>query len=316
MTPPPAAAETAASTAIAPARLAAAAGRYAALGWLVLPLHTPTPNRRCSCARLACDAPGKHPRTRGGLSEATTDPAVRASWWRRWPTANVGVATGARSGLVVVDVDGPAGTTSLAALEAAHGPLPATRQQITARGRHLLFAHPGGRIPNSAGKLGEGLDVRGDGGFIVAAPSLHASGSRYTWAANGQPAEVAALAGWLTALLRPPPATHPSVPAAQAGRAPAVGGKYAASAVAAELRRVAGARKGSRNATLRDAAISLGTLVGAGALDRDDVAGQLHAAAAQAGLGDHEVIATIQAGLAYGQARPRDLTSVGRRSRR
>lgn len=185
------------------ARLAAAAGRYAALGWPVLPLHTPTADGGCSCTRAACDAPGKHPRTRAGLSDAATDPATVASWWRRWPTANVGVATGARCGLVVVDVDGPAGAASLTALQADHGPVPATRQQMTARGRHLLFAHPGGRLPNSAGKLGEGLDVRGDGGFIVAAPSVHVTGHRYTWSGQPDHREVAPLPGWLHQLLQP-----------------------------------------------------------------------------------------------------------------
>lgn len=85
------------------------------------------------------------------------------------------------------------------------------------------------------------------------------------------------------------------------------GGGYATAAVAAELQRVAAAAEGSRNSTLRDAAISLGTLVGAGVLQADDVAAQLAVAAAQAGLPAHEAAATVRSGLAYGQARPRTL---------
>ncbi len=88
---------------------------------------------------------------------------------RRYPNANVAIATGAISGLVVIDIDGPDGEASLATLP----PMPETRIVQTGRGRHLYFAHPGGAVPNSAGKLGKGIDVRGDSGYVVAPPSRH-----------------------------------------------------------------------------------------------------------------------------------------------
>src|SRR5262249_31309904 len=147
---------------------------YAERGWMVFPLHT-VGGQACSCGSGDCSNPGKHPRTRYGVKDATTDPEQIRIWWSSWPDANVGIATGAGSGLVVLDLDAKAeGEASLAALEAVHDLLPPTVTASTGGGgRHLLFAHPGVELRNSAGKLGAGLDVRGDGGYVVASPSRH-----------------------------------------------------------------------------------------------------------------------------------------------
>lgn len=100
-----------------------------------------------------------------GLKDATTDAAVIEAWWDDTPTANVGIATGSRSGLVVVDLDPGADADRL--------DLPATRRVKTPRGGfHLYYAHPGEQVRNSAGKLAEHVDVRGDGGYVVAPPSV------------------------------------------------------------------------------------------------------------------------------------------------
>lgn len=129
-----------------------------------------------------------------------------AGWFRQRPGANVGVVTGAQSGLVVLDVDERhGGASSLAALEAAHGPLPPTIEALTGGGgRHLYFLHPGGEVHNRAG-LAPGIDVRGDGGCVVAPPSLHPSGARYVWAAGCSPDEMrpAPLPHWLARVVRP-----------------------------------------------------------------------------------------------------------------
>ena len=171
---------------------------YARQGWPVLPLHSIRAGR-CSCGRDCGRAAGKHPRTPHGSSDASVDEAVIRAWWARWPAANLGVATGSVSGLLVLDVD-PAhgGDESLEALVARHGsPARAPMSLTGGGGRHLLFAHPGFLVPSRCGAPGPGLDVRGDGGYIVAPPSRHRSGRLYEWEASSHPDEVP---------LSPPPA--------------------------------------------------------------------------------------------------------------
>ncbi len=182
---------------------------YAARGWAVLPVHTPLAQGGCSCQQDCGSSAGKHPRTRHGLKEASRSPDQVWRWWRRWPDANVGVCTGRASGLVVLDVDvRHRGEASLETLEATYDRLPPTLTAYSGGGgRHLYFQHPGGHIPNGT-QLGglSGLDVRGDGGYIVAPPSLHQSGQSYRWKEPLHP--LAALPGWLCELLAPP--EHPA----------------------------------------------------------------------------------------------------------
>jgi hypothetical protein len=112
-------------------------------------------------------------------------------WYRRWPDANVGIVTGQASGLVVVDVDARhGGHDSLAQLERVHGPLPPTIEAITGGGgRHLYYAHPGGMHPNRVA-MHPGIDLRGDGGCVVAPPSVHPSGRVYAWAEGRAPGDL------------------------------------------------------------------------------------------------------------------------------
>jgi putative DNA primase/helicase len=174
-------------------------------GWLVIPLHHPRGAHGCSCGAASCGSAGKHPATLHGLKDASRDVTALERWFRQGEL-NVGVVTGSGSGLVVLDVDaGHDGEASLEALEARHGAIPATPEVLTGAGRHLYFAHPGGVLGNSAGKLGPGLDVRGDGGYVVAPPSLHRSGRRYAWE-HSSPTVLAPLPGWLLGLLRAPAA--------------------------------------------------------------------------------------------------------------
>lgn len=181
-----------------------AALSYAERGWPVIPLHTPE-GGGCSCRRDDCGSIGKHPRTLKGLRDATLDPAKIREWWRMWPTANVAIATGAPSGLVVIDIDPRhGGFESMAELE-AHGSIPSSVEAITGGGgRHILLAHPGGYVRgDNRGRLGAGVDVKADGGYIAVAPSIHASGRRYEWEASSEPDEVelAPTPPWLLALL-------------------------------------------------------------------------------------------------------------------
>ena len=225
----------------------AAALKYAEkLEWPVVPLHTPQPDGTCSCRKAECverNGVGKHPRTMNGLDDATTDPEQIRKWWGLWPDANIGVPTGADgSGLIVVDVDGPAGEEALT----RYGPIPPTPTVLTGKGRHIYFAHPGdGReIRNSGGrgqrKLGDLLDSRGDGGYVVVPPSLHASGRRYRWdRENGQtPGE-----------MRPQRLPEPILARlmAEDGGAPALDGEPQR---AAEIPTLDEFKKGGRNETL------------------------------------------------------------------
>lgn len=157
-----------------------------------------------------CEPAGKRPLVRRGLHDATTEHAAIERWWARWPEANIGLRTGAVSGLIVLDVDGDEGHESLRELEREHGELPRTASVVTPRGgAHYYLSHPGGNVPNSAGMLGPGLDVRGDGGYVVAPPSLGPQGRRY------EPDERAPLAPtplWLLKRLRRPENARSAVP--------------------------------------------------------------------------------------------------------
>jgi putative DNA primase/helicase len=124
----------------------------------------------------------KGPRLKNWPSRATTDPKVIRGWYAKDPRSNLAIATG--RGFFALDIDHKSGGfESLAALEAEHGPLPPTVTAITGGGgRHYLYRYDVERftVCNST-KVRPGIDTRGDGGCIVAAPSLHPSGRRYEW---------------------------------------------------------------------------------------------------------------------------------------
>ena len=161
---------------------------YAEKGWSVVPLN------------------GKIPILNDWPTRASTDPDQIQAWWGQTPTANVGIATGARSNLLVLDVDpDKGGDESLHALESRYGPLPETIEVVTGNGgRHLYFQYPGYPIASSAGKLGPGLDIRADGGQVVAPPSIHpVTGRSYEWEGAHHPDDIspAPVPHWLLRLL-------------------------------------------------------------------------------------------------------------------
>ena len=156
---------------------------YAGRGWPVLPLHHPTATG-CSCLNPECNAIGKHPRLRNGLDSASTDEKTIRDWWTRWPDANVGILTGPESGLLVVDLDNKGdtrGEDNFAVVVAECGGMGPTLTASTGKGKHLFFAHPGLEIKNSVSGIAKGVDVRAARAYVVAAPSLHPSGTRYAW---------------------------------------------------------------------------------------------------------------------------------------
>lgn len=176
---------------------------YAEHGWPVVPLHS-IEDGACTCKRSGCSSPGKHPRTRHGLKDANRNHIQISGWWQTWPDANIGIKTGKHAGIVVLDIDPRhGGDESLAELIRQHGELPDTVEaQTGGGGRHLIFAHPGDEVPNRA-NIRPGIDVRGDGGYIVGSPSVHISGRAYAWRSGHGPDELqpAPMPTWLRELL-------------------------------------------------------------------------------------------------------------------
>lgn len=148
-------------------------------GLAVMPLWWIDPaTTQCGCGSPDCASPGKHPLTSlvpAGLTQATRDPEQITLWWSRFPQANVAIRTG--EGLCVVDIDPRHGGT-----RDALPPLDTLSVATGSGGEHLyLRLPPGVEVRNSASRLAQGVDVRGDGGYVVAPPSLHASGAYYEW---------------------------------------------------------------------------------------------------------------------------------------
>ena len=140
----------------------------------------------------------KKPLTPHGCKDAKKDAGAIRMWWTRFPDASIGIATGQASNLVVIDEDIDAekdvdGTLSMRQWEKSHGELPETVTAITGRGGvHLYYRYEGSDIGNRAGLL-EGVDVRGEGGYVIAPPSIHPNGTEYQWEAGPDEIELAPL---------------------------------------------------------------------------------------------------------------------------
>ncbi|MEA3275953.1 MAG: bifunctional DNA primase/polymerase, partial [Pseudomonadota bacterium] len=171
----------------------------------------------------------KKPLTEHGFKDASTDESIVTAWWSHWPDALVAMPTGAASDTVVLDVDvknGHDGEESLFRLQRQHEQLPDTVEVLTpSGGRHLYFEHPGRRIPCSAGKLGDGLDIRGDGGYIILPPSRIGE-HQYVYEGSN-PNSPAPLPGWLLELTAAKATTtnHSHSPTADAWNGVAEGGR-------------------------------------------------------------------------------------------
>jgi hypothetical protein len=148
---------------------------YARMGFAVFPVYEPVGINLCSCGKEGCK--GKHPRTPNGCTDATTDIDTIRGWWTKWPNASIGMATGKKSGLAVVDLDGLEGIASGRRLN-----LLSNITSLTGSGKQLFYGDTAGNLKNSVKKLAEGLDTRGEGGYVVVPPSLHPNGKRYVWA--------------------------------------------------------------------------------------------------------------------------------------
>jgi putative DNA primase/helicase len=219
-----------------------AALAYTARGWPVFPVRN------------------KAPLVEHGFKDATRDRDQIAAWWRRWPRADVAVPTGAATGLVVldIDIDPTKGINGLDALEeigiSTH---PATPTAHTPRGGlHLYFAHPGGEIRNSAGRIGRNIDVRGDGGSIIV-PSGQPGRS---WDPHlGLNTPLAPMPAWMMPKVADIPARHhPSREIRLSA--------YCEAALDGAVKAITSATEGTRRTTLNRECFSIGQLAGSGAL--------------------------------------------------
>jgi bifunctional DNA primase/polymerase-like protein/primase-like protein len=136
----------------------------------------------------------KSPYTPNGFKDATRDKATVRLLWRKHPDAGIGIPTGERSGWLALDIDPRhGGDVSLTTLIEEHGDewLQTMQARTGGGGLHFIFSFPqGSNIRNSARKLGEGIDVRGEGGYIIVPPSLHTSGRHYEWLNNLKPVQL------------------------------------------------------------------------------------------------------------------------------
>jgi hypothetical protein len=160
-------------------------------GWPAFPLYS-AKNGACSCGDPLCEDIGKHPITRHGFYDATTNIKQIKDWWAERPDANVAVATGKPSGLFVLDVDpDKGGFETLRKLEAEHGPLPQGPILKTGGGgRHHYFDYADSDLPSTTNLL-PGLDTRGRGGYVVYAESVHESGKLYRFLRDKTPRKIA-----------------------------------------------------------------------------------------------------------------------------
>lgn len=171
---------------------------YAKKGWCVFPVHSIV-NNKCSCTRRCGDNNrGKHPRISKGVINATTDKNTISAWWHRWPDANIGIATGQRSKLVVLDIDPRnGGDKSLQKLIDSHNffkPLLITYEVKTGgNGTHYYYSYDKAFKSYKLHGLGKGIDIKADGGYVVAPPSNHVSGSFYTLINNAEPLTLSTL---------------------------------------------------------------------------------------------------------------------------
>lgn len=214
------------------------------------------------------------------------------SEWQR-AGHNAGIVTGEISGVVVLDLDSEAALT-----EATGRGLPETLTVNTARGRHLYFQHPGFPVRNKV-KIFPGADLRGDGGFVVAAGSVHETGARYVWLTEPAWTEIAPAPGWLMEKLRSQPEIDPQP------RAPLSATPYGRSALDRELTILRNTQEGSRNNQLNRSAHALARLVAGGQIDAAETKRALHHAALSIGLEAREIERTLESGWQTGSLAPR-----------
>jgi hypothetical protein len=260
------------------------AAPYLALGWRVLPLAMGEKIPAISTAN------GGH-----GWKDATNDPAIIAEWSKRYPHANIGIATGKMSGIVIVDIDPRhGGFVTLARLAGAGFVFPPCPEEKTGNGgRHLVYAYRDG-IASNKNKLGPGIEIKSDGGYIVTAPSWirkseQGPGGPYEWLKK--PTSVLPpFPYWAVTKLRPTPVVRPQFE-------PRMTHEMAERSLEGLCARLAREPQGERNKILNWAAFTAGGLIRQGKISRGMAERRLRQAALHAGLTPSETEKTLRSGL-------------------
>jgi hypothetical protein len=277
------------------ADLLAAALKYAKVGWHVFPCHS-IQNGNCTCSNPNCERQGKHPRTKNGLLDATTDEDTIRKWWRKWPNANVAVRTGPESKIWVWDSDMPEGPDETKRLG-----VPETLiQQTGSGGLHYFFSWNDAEIRNTTRIVAPGIDTRGVNGYALLPPSNHLSGNPYKWVTKKE--QLIHAPGWLVDMV-----VKKDEPESCTNGSSCDPTKYGQTALANEIAKLATAGKGQRNHTLNACAFSLSQLVAGGELSEGQVRAALLSAAISIGLNETEATRTIDSGFKAGSAKPRSV---------
>lgn len=287
---------------------------YARRGWPVFPCRAADSHDPETGEILAI----KSPLLSNGFRGATKNERIIKELWKRNPGALIGCPTGDPMGAWVLDLDIKPGVGNgfewLEAMIDEHGPLPETAQAQTINGgRHIYFRYAHG--VRNRGKLGACVDVRGAGGYVILPGSVTEDGREYFWYDHDGDSDtdgetippIADAPQWLLDLVLPPPApARHDYTYVTGDNEP-----YVERAVEDEMCKLAGTGQGSRGYQLNASAFSLGTMVGAGALSRQEAEAKLFEAASACGVlakdGERETLAKIRRGLDSGTRQPRDI---------
>lgn len=285
---------------------------YAAKGWHVFPIHRGESNgveTVCTCGNERCPSPGKHPINKGWRSEATTDPDAIREMWNANPLANIGVACGRQSGIVVLDVDPRnGGNRSLDLLQQA-AKMPKTLSSRTGGGgTHFIFTYPK-NPPKWPKQLGNGLDVQADGRYILIPPSSHVSGGEYQWLTPWRLAEP----DWLLERIAeqaPAERERETYATPRADSNPTSADiAYARQCLQMAADQVRFTREGDRNNTLNEQAYAIGGFIPSGALGFEEVVDTFTRSALACGLSPEEIEQVLTRAINDGMAAPRSLPS-------
>lgn len=302
-----------------------AALSYAARGWPVLPCNPR--DKRPLVPRDVVD--GKPVPKSGGVAKATCDADTIRAWWKRWPNALIGIATG-KSGFFALDFDprhdddtGEEWTLERlkGELEAQMGcALPASLSVRTPSGGvHVYYRQPENAPIRNSNALPDHVDVRGEGGYVVAPPGRNAAGGVYRWLRGADDAPIMEAPPQLLAILarsKPGKASGEPPKAKGGGAHDSAAERYALTALQRECEAVEQAGTGTRQDALNRAAYNLAQLVAAGALAEGMARSALEMSAAKnpGRDSDAQIMATIDSGWAAGMAKPRDLAAVADRA--